>query len=201
MRVLGKGKLEPVRLKLKEIEKGGKRRRGIDPLLFGGSTMRAVYAVAVSFALGAVAAQAADPETPSRVPRSGPDIGYDYERVIANHIDLVATGKADEAVGLLEKLGPVMLSDTLRQEWKRRYAFVYGGAGRYEGFELTGYRRLSSRDYKFYAVAHFERGPVQFGYVFHKIGSDWKVIGFSISDQIDEMEKLHPLQPIGGSQK
>ena len=139
-------------------------------------------------------ARAADPKDP--------DIGADYRGLVRDQMALVAEGKAKEAVELLAKH---CLSDTLGEQGKealaKKFALLYGGGGKFLGAEVVGYKRVSSRFYRVYAVAHFEKAVAVFSYLFVRtadVGTRVTKLTMSDgSDALDELEKVTPFVTLG----
>lgn len=121
-------------------------------------------------------------------------IEFDYRKIIEQNIRGIADGKPDEAMEALSKGAPPnWFAPAASEDLKKRFAAIFAN-GKLEEFEVIGYRRLSSWDYKFYAVANFGRASVLFGYAVHRIDGAWKLTGYSLSDQYDEFDKLQPIQ-------
>jgi hypothetical protein len=143
-----------------------------------------------------VPARAADPKDP--------EIGFDYRDLVRQQMSLVAEGKAKEAVELVARHS---LSDTLGEQGKealaKKFAALYGAGGKFVGQEVVGYKKLSSRLYRSYAVAHFENTVVVFSYLFVKtIDQGWKINKITVSDgagALDELEKVVPFVPLGAA--
>jgi hypothetical protein len=114
---------------------------------------------------------------------------------------LVAEGKAKVAVELLEKNAlPDTLNDAGKEALQKKFAAMYGVGGKFVGQEVVGYRKYGSRLYRFYAVVHFEKAIVTLSYVFVKTTDQgWKITKLTVSDGVDELEKLVPFVPLGAA--
>jgi hypothetical protein len=128
-----------------------------------------------------------------------PDIGFDYRGLVAEHAKLLAEGKGDKALEHLEAhMPPGGFVPAQKEDMKKRFALIYGGAGKLTGTEMVGYKRLSSRIYRFYAVSHFDKMVILTSYLLVRdAAGKWQLHSYTVSDQIDELEKLTPVTPLG----
>lgn len=153
--------------------------------------------LAVAFLAVFVRVAANTPQS-SNATQQGPDIGFDYKKVIDEHIKLISAGKHEAAFDhIVSKSRPGQF-DGGSEPMKKLFASIYSGAGKFIGHEVLGYRRLSNRHYRFYVMVDFEncRCPLMFAYYFEKIGGEWKLMGFNSTDKLEEHEKVLPFQPI-----
>ncbi|VTU00894.1 unnamed protein product [Gemmataceae bacterium] len=140
------------------------------------------------------AASAADPPK-----GTDPNIGFDYRAFVAEHAKLVAGGKGDKALEHLEAQMPSGgFVPAQKGDMRKRFALIYGGAGKHTGTEVVGYKRLSSRMYRFFAVSHYDKMVILTSYLFIRdAAGTWELHSYTVSDQIDESEKLTPVTPLG----
>lgn len=141
------------------------------------------------------AAQSADPPREKE-----PDIGIDYRALFDKHMRLVAEGKADQAFeGLLKHMqNPEQISEESKERMKKKLALIYGAGGKCLGYEVVGYKRVTSRVVRFYSVSHFEKLTITHAYLFFKGGDgQWKLTNYSTLEGLDEVEKITPIVPLG----
>jgi len=131
-------------------------------------------------------------------PAKDPDIGFDYRAMVRDQMRLVADGKAKEAVEFLaERATPGTFDDKFRETLARQFALLFGGGGKFVGQEVVGYKRVTSRVYRFYAVAYFDRATVTFSYqVIRTTDAGWRVSNMTISDGVADLEQLAPFVPL-----
>jgi hypothetical protein len=128
-----------------------------------------------------------------------PDIGFDYRGFVATQMELLSAGQVDQA---LDHLSQQLMSTAdlaaKREEIKKQFSVIYGAAGNFEGHELVGYRRLSSRCYKFYYFVSFEKKRLMFTYTFFFEPSRdaWRLGSFSFTDKLDALDQVIPFQPV-----
>ena len=154
--------------------------------------MRTILALSALAVL--VPARAAEPKDT--------EIGLDYRDLVRRQMALVADGKGKEAVELLEKH---WLSDALaphaREVLAKKFAVMYGTAGKFVGAEVVGYKRINSRIHRVSAVAHFEKTVAVFSYLFARTtDSGTRITKLTVSDgldALDELEKVTPFVPLG----
>jgi hypothetical protein len=128
-----------------------------------------------------------------------PDIGFDYRGFVATQMELLSAGNVDQAI---DQLSQQLMSNAdlmaKREEIKKQFSVLYGAAGSFEGHELVGYRRLSSRYYKFYYFVSFEKKKLVFTYTFFFESSrdSWRLGSFSFTDKLDALDQVIPFQPV-----
>ena len=130
-----------------------------------------------------------------------PDIGLDYRDLVRRQMALVSEGKANEAAELLGKHWlPDALSAQAKEVLAKKFAVMFGAAGKFVGAEVVGYKRISSRIHRVYAVAHFEKTVAVFSYLFVKTtDSGTRISKLTVSDgsdALDELEKVTPFVPL-----
>ena len=60
---------------------------------------------------------------------------------------------------------------------------------------IMGSKRLSGRLYKVYAIGYWERVAVLFTVTLGRITGDWRLVGLSLSDKLEELDALVPFRP------
>jgi hypothetical protein len=129
---------------------------------------------------------------------TGPEIGFDYRAFITEHQALINSGQVEKAVEYIKSNAKYPKAfDPLEEPFRKTFASIYGSAGKQENFEFIGYKRYSSRQYQFYAMAYYENGSIQWNYGFELHGEQWKWIQLGSQANPDEMGKVIPLQLMG----
>src|SRR5689334_9316207 len=126
----------------------------------------------------APAAHAADPKGPTLD-------GFDYRKFIETHQKLVAEGKSKEAVDLIAKHAGAanLVGNDGGEELRKKFALIYGAGGKEDAatHEVAGYKRVTSRFYRFWAVSHFEAAAVTYVYTFYRTAAgERKLTAFGI---------------------
>lgn len=127
---------------------------------------------------------AADPKSP--------DLGFDYQTLVVDHMKAVSEGKADLAIELIESraTSSPFLPGNAKEAMSKRIALIYGAGGKHAGSEVVGYKRLSSRLVKVYGVGHFDRYTALYVFTFLKqADGEWRLHVYAISDSLDELDK------------
>ena len=135
--------------------------------------------------------------TAEKTANRGPEIGFDYQTFIAEHLALIGSGEIDKAVDHLKvrirnPAAIPMVIDPL----KRNLAAIYGNGGLFEGHEVFGFKQLGSRIYQFHAMAYFANGPIRLTYVFELHAGEWKWLNIAYQKNLEEAAKDVPLQRI-----
>jgi hypothetical protein len=161
---------------------------------------RCLLMIALLTAWATLPAAAQDqPQGGSEPAVRAPEIGFDYRGFVATQMELLSEGHVDQAI---EHLGQQLMSNAdlaaKREEIKKQFSVLYGAAGNFEGHELVGYRRLSSRCYKFYYFVSFEKKKLMFTYTFFFEPSRdaWRLGSFSFTDKLDTLDQVLPFQPV-----
>ena len=86
-----------------------------------------------------------------------------------------------------------------RDVLRKRFATIFGTAGKYGGQEIAGYKRLGGRVVKLYGLAYFEKRIFLFVYLVVRDGpaGDWKLQTVAIADRLDELDQVAPFVPLG----
>lgn len=125
------------------------------------------------------------------------DIGFDYRGFIAEHMKLLTDGHTDKALDFLEKhVKNKNDFPAQREALKQWFGLVSGMGGKYEGYEVVGYKRLSSRTYKFYVLASYEKVDLVVTYLMEKSQGEWKLMGFGLKGKLEEIEQLIPFRQL-----
>ena len=138
--------------------------------------------------------------SPLHAAEKAPDLGYDYQAMLLAHMKLVADGKGEEAVKALETnmVNAEILNADLKDNLKKKFAVMYGSGGKLLNHELVGYKRFTSRIYRFTAVSHYEKALAVYTFTLVKtVSGEWKISMYSVTDGFDELEKVTPFVPIG----
>lgn len=123
--------------------------------------------------------------------------GLDYQAFVSSHLTPLGKGDIDQALDHAEKhAGNVESIASVREEWKRRFAVLYGTSGKAIGHEVAGVQRIGRLACKVYAVAYFEGRAFLFMYQFARFNDTWKLSGFGIRDHFRELEDLVTAEPI-----
>jgi len=123
------------------------------------------------------------------------DIGFDYRALFTDLLAAVSDGRQDQAV---EQIMRATGGGTMAGGWdeiRKQFAVIFGGGGTYGGYDLLGTKRLSGRLFKVYAVGYWERVAVLFTVTLGRTTGDWRLVGLSLSDKIDDLDALVPFRP------
>ncbi|MBA4192447.1 MAG: hypothetical protein C0467_31145 [Planctomycetaceae bacterium] len=128
----------------------------------------------------------------------GPDIGIDYRTFFNTHMKLVAEGKGEQAIeSVSAHFNGTGLTQEFTEALRKRFATIYGAAGKCTGHEVVGYKQITSRTIRFYSVSHFDKFAITYSYLFIKASDDrWKLAVYSVQDGVDELEKTTALNPL-----
>jgi hypothetical protein len=141
----------------------------------------------------------AHPAEPAAPAPEGPLPGFDYKSFVRDHLALIGAGKAPQAALHLAALAatPDTFSPTWVEDASHRFADLAAAAGRYNGHDLAGYKALTPRVRRIYAVAYFDRRPYLAEYGFTRQPSgEWKLDGFALRESLDELAHATPLVPL-----
>ena len=128
----------------------------------------------------------------------GPQLGFDYRAVIDEHQALIIAGESAKAVeflgskGKLGKIGNEVFADDL----KKKFSLIYGSFGKHDGSEIFGYKQISPRAVVFYVLSHYENNLLQYTYGFELWKGEWKLHGFGMLDNMDDMARSQPIERI-----
>src|SRR5262245_23025830 len=126
---------------------------------------------------------------------AGPEIGFDYRAFVVEHQQLINSGQIEKAVSYLrDHCKNPKLFAPIEESMRKAFSSIYGTAGKQEHLELVGFKRLSSRQYHFFSMAHYENGVIQFQYAFELYQGEWKWVHFGSQAVVDEMVKVIPMQ-------
>ncbi|MCI0681677.1 MAG: hypothetical protein L0Y71_06210 [Gemmataceae bacterium] len=157
-----------------------------------------VACAVATLALCLSTARTQTPAPPRQVDK-GPDIGFDYRAFIAEHQELINSGQVEKAVDHLKSRAKYPKAFAkLDEPFRKVFAGIFSRYGKPDGFELVGYKRYSSRQYQFFVMAYYENGSIQFNYGLERWRDEWKWIQFGTQNNVDEIGKGIPFQPIEG---
>ena len=127
----------------------------------------------------------------------GPNLGFDYRAIISEHQGLLNTGEAEKAAELLRNRAKFPKAfEAGADDLKKKFALIYGAAGKHDRHEVSGYKRLSSSLYLFTVISHYDNVIMQFNYGFERHQGEWKLLIFGMADNPDLMFQNMPFQPI-----
>lgn len=130
-----------------------------------------------------------------------PDLrGFDYRAVHREAMSLVADGKGEKGVELLDGLtvSSATFGDDGRDALRKEFALYFGAGGKHLGSEVVGFKRLTSRIYKFYAIGYWEKKNAVLLYEVAKGADDkWRISTLMLRPKLDELERIAPFVPLG----
>src|SRR5262249_3527139 len=113
--------------------------------------------------------------------------GFDYRAIHREAMSLVAEGKIDKAVELLDGLtvSKDTFGDAGRDQLKKESARYFATGGKPLGQEVVGYRRFGRRVYKIYALATWEKRTALLVYQVVRGAEDqWRRQTLRVSDKL-----------------
>ena len=144
-----------------------------------------IFAAALSSALTGDLSFAAEPVV-SAVARPA------LEPKVAELMDLIAKGRID---AMLDRIGPI--PDRERQafeEMRQRLMNLYSNAGKYDGFDIAGYKVLTPRFQVVYVLVYFDKRPALFEFGFYHVNDIWRPQTLALETNFKALLDTLPLQ-------
>lgn len=138
--------------------------------------------------------------TPAAQKNADPALkGFDYRAVHRETASLVADGKGERAVELLDGLMVTGFGEDGKKSLQKEFALYFATGGKHLGSEVVGYRKFGSRVVKFYGVWYWEKRTALVVYVVVRDGEsgEWKLQTVFVADKLDELDQVAPFVPLG----
>jgi|SRR6185437_1123639 len=114
------------------------------------------------------------------------------EPKIADMISLLSDGRVD---AMIEKIGPIPEHDREAFEQTReRLIHLYSTAGKYQGFDMVGYKTLTPRFHVAYVLVYFEKRPVMLAFGFYRVDDKWRAQTLAVETDFKALLETLPLQ-------
>jgi hypothetical protein len=144
-----------------------------------------LFAFAIAAVLPFESCIAADPSV-SAIARTA------LEPKVSELVDLIGKGRID---AMIDRIGPVPDTDRLYYEQTRqRLINLYSSAGKYDGFDIAGYKVLTPRFQIAYALVYFDKRPVLFEFGFYRINDTWRPQTMAVETNFKTLLDTLPLQ-------
>jgi hypothetical protein len=132
----------------------------------------------------------------------GPDLSFDFRAMISEHLELINSGQAAKAAEFLCDHSHVgNIGNTgFYEELKKAFSGIYGSSGKFEAYEVFGYKQISPRSVSIDVLVHYEHRVMYFRYGLENKDNKWGHQSFSYTDKLDEIEREVPFQRLADSE-